>query len=248
MKLYIVIPVLNEEKNLSDCGEKVINYCNLYLSSWDFGVVIADNGSTDRTGEIGKCLVQMYSAVSYIRLEQRGRGRALKQAWSISDADVVSYMDVDLSTDIRVLAAAVKQVVSNNCDICIGSRLLSDSKVRNRSLRRGFISRSYSLMFRLLFLVSFKDAQCGFKVMLKSSLDNVLPHVEDPGRLLDTDLLILSEKSQYKICEIPVIWTDDPDSKVNVMKTAWEDIKGLFRLRFGGLSVCKTIISDRCSK
>ena len=248
MKLDIVIPVLNEEKNLSDCVEKVINYCNLYLSSWDFGVVIADNGSTDRTGEIGKCLVQMYSAVSYIRLEQRGRGRALKQAWSKSDADVVSYMDVDLSTDIRVLAAAVKQVVSNNCDICIGSRLLSDSKVRNRSLRRGFISRSYSLMFRVLFLVSFKDAQCGFKVMLKSSLDKVLPHVKDPGWFFDTELLILSEKSQYKICEIPVIWTDDPDSKVNVMKTAWEDIKGLFRLRFGGLSVCKTIISDRCSK
>ena len=189
-----------------------------------------------------------HPAVSYIRLEQRGRGRALKQVWSKSDADVVSYMDVDLSTDIRVLAAAVKQVVSNNCDICIGSRLLSDSKVRNRSLRRGFISRSYSLMFRLLFLVSFKDAQCGFKVMLKSSLDKVLPHVEDPGWFFDTELLILSEKSQYKICEIPVIWTDDPDSKVNVMKTAWEDIKGLFRLRFGGLSVCKTIISDRCSK
>ena len=248
MKLDIVIPVLNEEKSLSNCVEEVINYCNSYLPSWDFGVVIADNGSTDRTGEIGNCLVQMHPAVSYIRLEQRGRGRALKHVWSKSDADVVSYMDVDLSTDIHVLAAAVKPVVSNNCDICIGSRLLSDSKVRNRSLRRGFISRSYSLMFRVLFLVSFKDAQCGFKVMLKSSLDKVLPHVEDSGWFFDTELLILSEKSQYKICEIPVIWTDDPDSKVNVMKTAWEDIKGLFRLRFGGLSVCKTIISDRCSK
>ena len=248
MKLDIVIPVLNEEKSLSNCVAEVINYCNSYLPSWDLGVVIADNGSTDRTGEIGKCLVQMHPAVSYIRLEQRGRGRALKHVWSKSDADVVSYMDVDLSTDIRVLAAAVKQVVSNNCDICIGSRLLSDSKVRNRSLRRGFISRSYSLMFRVLFLVSFKDAQCGFKVMLRSSLDKVLPHVEDPGWFFDTELLILSEKSQYKIYEIPVIWTDDPDSKVNVMKTAWEDIKGLFRLRFGGLSVCKTIISDRCSK
>ena len=248
MKLDIVIPVLNEEKSLSNCVEEVINYCNSYLPTWDFEVVIADNGSTDRTGEIGKCLVQRHPAVSYIRLEQRGRGRALKQVWSKSDADVVSYMDVDLSTDIRVLAAAVKQVVFNDCDICIGSRFLPDSKVRNRSLRRGFISRSYSLMFRLLFLVSFKDAQCGFKVMSKSSLDKVLPHVKDPGWFFDTELLILSEKSQYKICEIPVIWTDDPDSKVNVMKTAWEDIKGLFRLRFGGLSVCKTVILDRCSK
>ena len=248
MKLDIVIPVLNEEKNLSDCVEEVINYCNLYLSSWDFGVVIADNGSTDRTGEIGKCLVQMYSAVSYIRLEQRGRGRALKQAWSKSDADVVSYMDVHLSTDLGSLSKPVEHVSTNRCDICVGSRLLPDSKVRNRSLRRSFISRSYSFIFRVLFLVSFRDAQCGFKVILKSSLDKVLPHVKDSGWFFDTELLILSEKSRYKICEIPVIWTDDPDSKVNVIETAWKDIKGLLRLRFGGLSVCKKIISNRCSR
>ena len=246
MKLDIVIPVLNEEKSLSNCVNEVVNYCDLYLSSWDFEIVIADNGSTDRTGEIGKCLVQKYSAVSYIRLEQRGRGRALKYVWSKSDADVVSYMDVDLSTDIDALSTAVDQVVSNDCDICIGSRLLPNSKVRNRSLRRSFISRSYSLIFRALFLVSFKDAQCGFKVISKPSLDEVLPHVKDSGWFFDTELLILFEKSQYKVCEIPVVWTDDPNSKVNVIKTAWEDIKGLFRLRFGGLSVCKRVISNRC--
>ena len=169
MKLDIVIPVLNEEKSLSNCVDSVIDYCGRYLSLWDFRVVIADNGSTDRTSEIGKSLVQKYSEVSYFRMEQRGRGRALKSVWSKSDADVVSYMDVDLSTDLGSLLKAVEHVSTNRCDICVGSRLLPDSKVRNRSLRRSFISRSYSFIFRVLFLVSFRDAQCGFKVILKSS-------------------------------------------------------------------------------
>jgi len=245
MKLDIVIPVLNEERGLSRSIDAIIKYCDENLPSWNYRVVIADNGSTDGTPEIGQFLAVEHQVVSYVRIHQKGRGRALKQVWSVSKSDIVAYMDVDLSTDLEALPRALYQVTERKMDICVGSRLLSKSIVENRSFYRGFISRCYSLLFRLLFFVSFRDAQCGFKVVLKSSLDDVLEHVRDSGWFFDTELLILFEKSGFKVSEIPVVWVDDPNSKVNVMKTAWGDLKGLFRLRFGGLSVCKKIISNR---
>ena len=165
----------------------------------------------------------------------RDSGRAIKRAWSEFEADVFAYMDVDLSTGLEALPKAISMVQSGLCDIAIGSRLVSGSQVVGRSLRRGFISRCYSMLFRSLFLVSFRDAQCGFKVISSYSAQRLLPTIVDNGWFFDTELLIIAEKSGYQVREIPVVWTDDPNSKVNILSTAWKDIKGLLRLRFYGL-------------
>ena len=234
-RILIVIPVLNEEIDLPRCVDKLSSYCESQMNDYDWAICIADNGSTDNTQRISMELSETLDRVTYIREEKRGRGRAIKRAWSESEADLFAYMDVDLSTGLEALPKATYMVQSRLCDIAIGSRLVTGSQVLGRSLRRGFISRCYSMLFRSLFLVSFSDAQCGFKVISSDSVRRLVPAVVDNGWFFDTELLIIAEKSGYKVKEIPVIWTDDPHSKVNIFSTAWKDIKGLLRLRFYGL-------------
>ena len=196
---------------------------------------LGDNGSTDATPDIGRRLAEEDPRVAYLRIEQRGRGRALDRAWRESGADVVGYMDVDLSTGLDALPALVDAVRSGRCGVAVGSRLRPGSRVIGRSLLRELTSRGYSALFRLMFLTGFRDAQCGFKAASRRVVDAVVPLVRDRGWFFDTEMLILAEKNGYRVEEIPVTWTDDPDSRVRIVATAWADLKGLLRLRFGGL-------------
>ena len=104
-----------------------------------------------------------------------------------------------------------------------------------RTLKREITSRGYSLLFRAMFFTSFRDAQCGFKAVSRRAADDLAPLVEDNGWFFDSELLILAQKCGYPILELPVRWTDDPDSRVRILRTAWEDVKGLLRLKFGGV-------------
>ncbi|MCH2316951.1 MAG: glycosyltransferase family 2 protein [SAR202 cluster bacterium] len=233
--LDVVIPVLNEERALADSVNALAAFLSNNLNDYEWAVVVADNGSTDATPSICQSLSEQDSRVRHVRLEQRGRGRALKRAWAESDADIVAYMDVDLSTDLSALPQTIAAVDGEGYDIAIGSRLKRGAQVMGRSFKRELISRSYSLIFRAMFLAGFQDAQCGFKAVSRRAADDVAPLVVDNGWFFDTEMLLIAEKNGYRIKEIPVKWTDDPDSRVKIISTAWEDIKGLLRLRFGGL-------------
>lgn len=241
--LDVVIPVLNEERTLADSVHTVSAFLSDHMDVYDWAIVVADNGSTDATASICQSLSDEDSRVRFVRLEQRGRGRALKRAWAESNADIVAYMDVDLSTDLPALVQATAAVANEGFDVAIGSRLKRGAQVINRSFKREFISRSYSLMFRSMFLAGFQDAQCGFKALSRRTVDDVVPLVVDNGWFFDTEMLLLAEKNGYRIKEIPVKWVDDPDSRVRIVSTAWEDMKGLLRLRFGGLRRASRSIS-----
>jgi len=233
--LDVVIPVLNEARALADSVNALAAFLSNNLNDYEWAVVVADNGSTDATPSICQSLSEQDSRVRHVRLEQRGRGRALKRAWAESNADIVAYMDVDLSTDLSALPQTIAAVDDEGYDIAIGSRLKRGAQVIGRSFKRELISRSYSLIFRAMFLAGFQDAQCGFKAVSRRAADDVAPLVVDNGWFFDTEMLLIAEKNGYRIKEIPVKWTDDPDSRVKIISTAWEDIKGLLRLRFGGL-------------
>ena len=233
--LDVVIPVLNEQTSLPPSVAKLHGFLQRSLSDYDWRIVIADNGSTDSTPEVAMGLTEQLPSVAYLRLDQRGRGRALRGAWLESEADIVGYMDVDLSTDLAALPELVSAIDDEGYDIAIGSRLKRGARVIGRPLKRELISRAYSLIFRTLFLTGFHDAQCGFKVLSRRAAGQLVPLVRDTGWFFDTELLILAEKNGYRIKEVPVQWTDDPDSRVNIVGTAYEDMKGLLRLRFGGL-------------
>ena len=243
--LDIVIPVLNEEQTLENSVETLMSFCKKNIGAYDWVITVADNGSTDQTLQIAQSLSKKYLKVQYVCLEERGRGRALKKAWTQSESKILAYMDVDLSTDLNSLPDCLDAVNDSKVQIAVGSRLVPGSDVVGRSFKREFISRSYSLLFRMMFMVSFRDAQCGFKVVSKKVVEEVVPLVKNDNWFFDTELLILAEKNGYPILEIPVRWVDDPLSKVNIIKTALEDIKGLIRLRFRDVGRSRNILGSR---
>ena len=228
----VVIPVYNEERDLPRSIEILTKFLRENVEN-PWRVTIADNGSTDSTLSVAEMLSNRYHSVTSVHLPQKGRGRALRHVWQESTADIVCYMDVDLSTDLNHFPELVKAIEAGY-HIATGSRLARGSRVK-RSFKREFISRSYSTLIRAMFFTPFRDAQCGFKAIDRNAARVLVPLVKDSNWFFDSELLIIAAKRGFKIREIPVHWEDDPDSRVKIIRTAWEDIKGLLRLRFGGI-------------
>jgi putative flippase GtrA len=226
--LDVVIPVHNEETDL----EPSVRRLHAHLAStfpYPFRITIADNASTDATPAVACRLAAEFPAVSAIRLAGKGRGNALRAAWSSSNAAVLAYMDVDLSTDLAALFPLVAPLLSGHSDLAIGTRLAGGSRVV-RGAKREFVSRCYNVILRGALAARFSDAQCGFKAIRADVARRLLPLVRDTGWFFDTELLVLAQQVGLRIHEVPVDWVDDPDSRVDVVATAVADLKGVFRL------------------
>ena len=227
----IVIPVYNEERDLGPSVRRLHDYLG---SDFPFPAVItiADNASRDGTLAVAQSLAKELTRVRVVHLDKKGRGRALRAAWLQSDAPIVAYMDVDLSTDLRALLPLVAPLLSGHSDLAIGSRLAHGARV-TRGPKREIISRCYMLVLRLSLGAHFTDAQCGFKAVRTSVAKQLLPQVKDEAWFFDTELLIIAQRAGLRVHEVPVDWTDDPDSRVAIVPTAIEDLRGVVRLRFG---------------
>src|ERR1700754_1549202 len=228
----IVVPVYNEEAGL----DRSIRRLHRFLTDgfpFSWRIVIADNASVDGTPEIARRLTLALPSVHHLRLEEKGRGRALRAAWSASPARVVAYMDVDLSTDLRGLLPLVAPLLSGHSDLAIGTRLAHGSRVV-RGPKREFISRSYNRILHTVLRAKFSDAQCGFKAVRRDVAETLLPDVKDESWFFDTELLVLAQRRGLRIHEVPVDWVDDPDSRVNIVRTAVDDLKGVARLLAAG--------------
>lgn len=227
----LVVPVYNEEATLASSVETLVAADT--GPGTDVTIIIADNASTDSTPRTAAALAAAHPNVEYVRLEQKGRGRALSRVWQASTADIVAYTDVDLATDIRALEPMVEVIRSGLADVAIASRLQPGLEVQ-RGVRREIISRCYNRLLKLSLGVGFSDAQCGFKAMSAQAARELLPVVEDTEWFFDTELLARAEWAGYRIHEFGTDWIDDPDSSVDVLATAWKDIRGIVRLRRGG--------------
>jgi glycosyltransferase involved in cell wall biosynthesis len=241
----IAIPVYNEQATLEQSVRRLHVFCSESLP-WSFRIVIADNASDDDTAAIGARLAAEFDAVAYVRLSEKGRGRALRRVWSRSDADVLAYMDVDLSTGLEALLPLIAPLISGHSDLAIGTRLARGSRVV-RGPKRELISRTYNRLLHLTLRSRFSDAQCGFKAGRAPVVKALLPRVEDQAWFFDTELLVLAERSGLRIHEVPVDWVDDPDSRVDIARTALEDLRGILRLggelsRFAAVGVASTLL------
>jgi len=228
-RLEVVIPVHNEERSLPDSVIRLRDRLALEFD-FPFRVTIADNASSDGTAELARSLARDLTSVHYLRIEQKGRGRALRAAWSASDAEVVAYMDVDLSTDLAHLPALLEALLAGRGDIVVGSRLARGAQV-TRGIKRELLSRSYNALLRMALGAGFSDAQCGFKAARSEVVRALLPLIEDDSWFFDTELLYLAQRNAFSIREIPVRWVDDPDSRVDIVRTAIDDLKGIARLQ-----------------
>jgi putative flippase GtrA len=226
--IEVAVPVHNEERVLAASVRRLHDYLTATLP-YRFLITIADNASTDRTFEVAERLAAEMPRVRAVHLEGKGRGRALRHVWSASTADVVAYMDVDLSTDLGAFLPLIAPLVSGHSDLAIGSRL-SRSAAVVRGPKREFISRAYNLLLRTVLAARFSDAQCGFKAGRADVVRALLPAVEDEEWFFDTELLLLAERNGLRIHEVPVDWVDDPDSRVDVVRTALDDLRGMARV------------------
>lgn len=226
--LDVVVPVYNEETDLGVCVRRLHAYLR---DGFPFSarITIADNASTDATLAVAELLAAELDGVRVVHLDAKGRGRALRAVWLESDARVVAYMDVDLSTDLNALLPLIAPLVSGHSDLAIGSRLTAASRVV-RGPKREFISRCYNLLLRASLRAGFSDAQCGFKAVRTEVARKLLPLVQDGEWFFDTELLVLAERAGLRIHEVPVDWIDDPDSRVDIVDTARKDLRGIWRL------------------
>lgn len=224
----VVVPVYNEERDLEPSVRRLRAFLDAEFP-FETRVTIADNASTDATWSVATRLSAELTGVTAVRLPLKGRGRALKETWLGSDAEVVAYMDVDLSTDLRALLPLVAPLLSGHSELAIGSRLANGSRVI-RGPKREFISRMYNLILRTALRTRFSDAQCGFKAMRADIARRLLPLVDDAAWFFDTEMLVVAERSGLRIHEVPVDWVDDPDSRVDIAATAAADLRGVARL------------------
>lgn len=227
----VVVPVYNEERDLGPSVRKLREFLDTQFPLPSM-ITIADNASVDGTLAIAEQLAKELKDIRVLHLDAKGRGRALRAAWLSSPAAVVAYMDVDLSTDLGALHPLVAPLVAGESDVAIGSRLARGAQTR-RGFKREFISRGYMLVLRLALGVRFTDAQCGFKAVRTEVARQIVPKIEDQTWFFDTELLVLAQRAGFRVHEVPVKWTDDPDSRVDIIRTAIDDLRGVARLRFG---------------
>ncbi len=227
-RVDLIIPVLNEAHML----ERSVAEVRAYLKEafpYRWRIVIVSNGSTDGTDELAAGLSARHEDVDFLALAERGRGRALRHAWTRSGADAVCYLDVDLSTSLAFLRPLIEAILEEGHDVATGSRLLPGSRT-SRSVRREAISRIYNWIVRLAFPTSVKDAQCGFKALSRNAAELIVPKIVDESWFFDTELLVLAQNEGLSIKEIPVVWREDPDSRVKMVSTAIENLKGIVRV------------------
>jgi len=227
----VVVPVYNEEYALPRTIPKLRDFLSEPGFPYSWRIVIADNASVDSTPEVGRRLADEYGdQVEYVRIEAKGRGRALKRTWLESPMEIVSYMDVDLSTDLEAFPALIGAIAEEGYDVAVGSRLAPKSRVK-RSLGRRVLTRGYNLLIKATFSTRFSDAQCGFKAVSRQAAQRVVPLIEDNNWFFDTELLILAEKLGYRVKDVPVAWVEERDPRVKIAGTITEDLQGLLRLR-----------------
>lgn len=226
--LNVTLPAYNEAEQLADSVDRLTRF--LSGTGWAYEIVIAENGSTDRTGAIAAGLADTLPCVRCASLAAAGRGAALREVWMASSAEIVAYMDVDLSTDLRHLPELISAVAAGGADLAVGSRLSEGSRT-TRGWRRELLSRSYNRLLRTTLGLRVRDAQCGFKAMRRTVARELLPRIADPGWFFDTELLFHAQEGGFQIAEIPVRWVEDPGTTVKLLPTIWRDLRGIARLR-----------------
>ena len=230
----LVLPVYNEERILAQSAGRVLDWTAAHPGR-EWRVVVADNASTDRTLAIARELEAAHPGrLAVLHLPVKGRGVAVKTAWLTSPADVLAFMDVDLSTDLAHIPDIVDPIAEGEADLAFGTRLHRDSRTE-RGWRREIVSQVYIRLVQRLGGLRVTDAQCGFKAIGREPARALLPLVRDAGWFFDSELLLLAQENGYRLREAPVRWVEDRDSRVSIAGAALENLKGIWRLRVGGV-------------
>lgn len=234
MKIEILFPVLNEEIRLEKGITRTIEYLSKKnLKAYEWELTIVDNGSTDKTSEISKRLCAQYSCVHYIKTNQKGVGLAFREGVKNTKSDIVGYMDIDLSTDLKHLLQMAEEFQKNKkIGIVNASRWKKGACTRGRKWYRNVTSHGLTIILKIFLKMKCTDSICGFKFFRREVVRSLMKEAsEENGWFYLIELLIRAEKHHIYIKEIPVKWTEDDNSKVKMLKTITNYLTQIFKLR-----------------
>lgn len=228
--VLITIPVYNEEIDIPKNIPILYDFCEKNLQNYDWKIVIVDNMSKDTTWLKIQELSKKYpEKINGLKLDKKGRGWALRNAWKASQAEYVSYMDVDLSSDINYFPKMLA-LLDNGYDMIAGSRNKKQSQVIGRKLLRKIISKTYIALVKIIHQTKLSDTQCGFKALRRESFLKIEPLIKNNLWFFDSEMIIIMEKAGFKVADIPIRWVDDHNTTIKIMKDSWEEFSGLVRL------------------
>lgn len=230
MTFDVTIPVLNEEATLAQQVGILHHFLTEHFPDpHQWRIVIADNGSVDRTRAIAEELSRELPGVTWVSVPRKGVGLALKTSWTQSKADIVGYMDLDLATDLPHFLEAYRAIADEGYDLVYGTRLHPRSRVIGRTLKREITSRVFNLILKVYLGVGFSDGMCGFKFLRRDLLDDLLAGgAQSDGWFFSTELLTVAEWQGRRLCELPVRWTDDvSSSRVRILPLAKQYLKAM---------------------
>jgi len=233
MNISIAVPTFNEEKIIEQRINQLFDFCENNLKKYKWRIIVADNGSTDRTIKIIRKQKQKYSKLEYFHLKKLGKGLAIKKAWQDYLADVNIFMDADLATELKFTIPLINGITEEKYDLTIGSRYHKQSKCK-RSLIRSMCSKFYNFILKIFFNIKLTDTHCGFKALSKSAVQRIIPKIKNNGLFFDTELLVLARYYNLKIKEMPVNWEDKNErkTKIKIIKTGLKYLKEIIKLKY----------------
>ncbi len=228
--ISIIIPCYNEGIKLINNIKKVNEYMNKL--DIDYEIIVVNDGSTDDTYSI---LMKNISSFKNTQVESysvnKGKGYAVKTGFNLAKGDIIIFMDADLSTDLKAINDSLTILNNSNFDIVIGNRNNLNSEVNNKSFFRKFLSNCCRLLTKIIIGIDFEDTQCGFKVFKKDVANKLYKKQKIDRFAFDIEYLYIAKLYNYKITEFPVVWNNDKDSKVRIVRDTIKFFKDILIIR-----------------
>ncbi len=230
--INLLFPVLNERLRLQKGIETTIAYVREQVTI-PCKLTILDNGSEDETPEIGKKLEEAYPEVTYVRVGERGVGVAFRKGIELNDCDIVGYMDIDLSTDLKYLGKTIEMFQQDpELQYVNGTRFSKESDTKGRKWYRKITSMGLVFLLKTIFHMKATDALCGFTFLRREEAEQLVAESsQDNGWFYTVEFLLRAERDGMKICDMPVEWQEDYNTTVKVFKTIKNYIIQIHRLR-----------------
>jgi dolichyl-phosphate beta-glucosyltransferase len=229
----LVIPAYNERRRIEDCIRGVAEWLRGRPGSWEWEVILVDDGSQDGTvAAARRAAEETRLPLTLLRNEvNRGKGHALRKGVLASRGDPVLLSDTDLSTPLSEWVKLVERLPTH--PVAIGSRGLREDLVRRRQpFYRRLLGKAGNRLVRLLAVPGIRDTQCGFKLLRGDVARELFGEARLDGFAYDIEILYLARRRGIAVAEVPVLWFNSPESKVSVLRHALPTLWDLLRLRW----------------
>jgi glycosyltransferase involved in cell wall biosynthesis len=234
-KYSIVIPAYNEAQRLGSTLERVLDYVT--SQQWDAEVIVVNDGSRDRTGELVREAARRWPCLRLIENPgNRGKGYSVRNGMLNATGNLLLFTDADLSSPIEE-APKLFAAIHNGADVAVGSRWIRpETQTKRQSLLRQLYGRAFNVALRILLGLKQKDTQCGFKAFTSNAAQKIFPlqRIERWG--FDPEILFLACRFSLRVDEVPVAWADVGGTRISPLRDGLRMMGEVLRIRWNAIS------------